>query len=230
MDLNYWVCLVYTYQNFLEPRWCFQFSTNSFWTLQNKWHFERYWKLSTVVNFCSNHLGETRERVWLHFKSNCRLRFSRKVPGKSITFWQNQWFWKIAKKNPKISKINDFVRDFWIFLTLISKIRADSSIPNELKEFLAFLPTNLNKNWQLWTVLNISRNSNFAVFTWIRSCALFTVTPYQPAVVDLLPKTLCVWKSALWTFWFKQSLHTVFLPTVQWFKPHWSFSRTNFTL
>ena len=48
---------------------------------------------------------------------------------------------------------------FWDILHVFSKIRDDSSIPNEAKEFLAFLPSDLDKKWQLWDILSACRGS-----------------------------------------------------------------------
>ena len=44
-------------------------------------------------------------------------------------------------------------------LQVFSKIRDDSSISNEAKEFLAFLPSDLNKKRQLWGILTTCRGS-----------------------------------------------------------------------
>ena len=78
----------------------------------------------------------------------------------------------------RFSKITDFVRKFWIFLVPLSQIGADSSIWNEARHVLAFLPSDLNKNWQLWTVFNTTRSwsqvgmsgENLNVFKGKRLC------------------------------------------------------------
>ena len=58
-------------------------------------NLERCSKLPTAVVFCPNYLGETRESLLGHLKSNCRLRFSKKGTRKSKKFSENPQFYPI---------------------------------------------------------------------------------------------------------------------------------------
>ena len=90
-----------------------------------------------------------------------------KNPGKITKIPRFFWFWP---------KITDF---HWIFLfswAVFRKIRDDSSIWNQVKAFLAFLPSDLDQNWLLWANLQALRGSSpvrfFQVHSRDRTCAL----------------------------------------------------------
>jgi len=128
--------------------------TNRRAVFEFSWHFFRK---SVKAKRCqirwSSVLSFSRP-IWTKIES-CGLNQSRFGVRSRVNSSDFRWF---STKN------RFFPNFFWLSCRVFVKIRDSSSIANEVKEFLAFLPSNLDKKWKLWTILKASQGSKPGVF------------------------------------------------------------------
>ena len=169
VDLNQWVCLVYTYENFLEPRWYFHFSTSSFWTLQNNWHFMELREVLKTVHSCQflfKSLGRNARKCFASFQIELSAPIFKKGTRKIQNFLTKSLIFENAPKKSQNIQNHWFCQRFLDF--------PDTYFENPRRQFDFKWPKRLSRVSPKWFGQKLTAVDSFEHFS------KFKFWPFSP--------------------------------------------------